>query len=323
MAGGSSFVGINSVKLGTSVRKIMDDKENIIPFRVVLNDSEKGLGRTIAGAARPNKPGYDGDGDGFIVNPATGRDDVPFRGADRDIDPRVLESFKPKQPKPTEDKPRPSKVELKPKPEKATERYDDYETEEIFREYDKQATTINKLRKFFDREIPMSKLPGFLQQGSGETNESYRKGLRDWYTNLLNNRQQMNAALKKRGYDDPEKARLEYNKSKRGTKSLMDETVIPSVVKMQRDDEDAELSPRQRIMYEFFELIAKKMGKWEQDSGPEGAHYVEEHPFGDKGMKCINCSFFQGGNRCEVVTGEIKPEAICKLWVIRKDLVKE
>jgi hypothetical protein len=97
---------------------------------------------------------------------------------------------------------------------------------------------------------------------------------------------------------------------------------IPEKIQI-RDDEDAELSPRQKVMYEFFELIAKKMGKWEQDSGPEGAHYVEEHPFGNKGMKCINCSFFQGGNRCEIVTGEIKPEAICKLWVIRKDLVKE
>ena len=89
------------------------------------------------------------------------------------------------------------------------------------------------------------------------------------------------------------------------------------------DDEDSELSPRQRAMYEFFEGVAEKMGKWDQSAGPEGAHYVEEHPFGAKGMKCINCSFFQGGNRCEIVSGEILPDAICKLWVIRKDLVKE
>jgi hypothetical protein len=100
--------------------------------------------------------------------------------------------------------------------------------------------------------------------------------------------------------------------------------MIPQRVEIEkRQDADTELAPRQIIMYEFFELIAKKMGKWAQDSGPDGAHYVEEHPFGSKGMKCINCSFFQGGNRCEIVTGEIEPEAICKLWVIRKDLVKE
>ena len=98
--------------------------------------------------------------------------------------------------------------------------------------------------------------------------------------------------------------------------------MIPQQVRIS-DDEDAELKPRQRVMYEFFELIAKKMGKWTQDSGPDGAHYMEEHPFGSKGLKCINCSFFQGGNRCEVVAGEIKPEAICKLWVIREDLIKE
>lgn len=97
---------------------------------------------------------------------------------------------------------------------------------------------------------------------------------------------------------------------------------IPNNLRIVKD-EDAELEPRQRIMYEFYELIAKKMGKWSQDTGPDGAHYAEENPFGKDGMKCINCSFFQGGNRCEVVTGEIDPEAICKLWIIRKDLLKE
>jgi hypothetical protein len=97
---------------------------------------------------------------------------------------------------------------------------------------------------------------------------------------------------------------------------------IPNNLRIMKD-EDAELEPRQRIMYEFYELIAKKMGKWSQDTGPDGAHYAEENPFGKDGMKCINCSFFQGGGRCEVVTGEIEPEAICKLWIIRKDLLKE
>lgn len=104
----------------------------------------------------------------------------------------------------------------------------------------------------------------------------------------------------------------------------MNMNMIPQRIEIQkRDDEDAELEPRQRIMYEFYELIAKKMGKWSQDTGPDGAHYAEQNPFGKDGMKCINCSFFQGGNRCEVVTGEINPEAICKLWIIRKDLLKE
>jgi hypothetical protein len=99
-------------------------------------------------------------------------------------------------------------------------------------------------------------------------------------------------------------------------------SVIPQNIQIQ-NDEDAELEPRQRIMYEFYELVAKKMGKWDQTTGPDGAHYAEENPFASKGMKCINCSFFQGGGRCEIVTGEIEPEAICKLWVIRKDLLKE
>jgi hypothetical protein len=100
-------------------------------------------------------------------------------------------------------------------------------------------------------------------------------------------------------------------------------TPIPQQAPDVAQDEDAELSKRQRIMYEFFEMIAKKMGKWNQGTGADGAHYMEKNPFADEGMKCINCSFFQGGNRCEVVEGEIGAEAICKLWVIREDLLKK
>lgn len=77
------------------------------------------------------------------------------------------------------------------------------------------------------------------------------------------------------------------------------------------------LDPRDAALYDAYEKIAEQFGMWSQ----EDAHYFAESPFGDEGMKCVNCSLFVGGGRCEVVEGSIAPEGICKLWVIRKDLL--
>lgn len=77
------------------------------------------------------------------------------------------------------------------------------------------------------------------------------------------------------------------------------------------------LSPRDSALYEAYEQIAESFGMWT----PDDAHYFPESPFATDGIKCLNCSLFVGGGRCEVVEGEIAPEGICKLWVIRKDLL--
>jgi hypothetical protein len=39
--------------------------------------STKVLGRRIGDSGLPDKPSFDGDGDGFITNPVTGEDDIP------------------------------------------------------------------------------------------------------------------------------------------------------------------------------------------------------------------------------------------------------
>jgi HK97 family phage prohead protease len=77
------------------------------------------------------------------------------------------------------------------------------------------------------------------------------------------------------------------------------------------------LSPRDAALYEAYEAIADEFGQWSQVD----AHYVEESPFAEQGMICSNCSLFEGGRLCEVVEGDIAPGAICKLWVIRTDLL--
>lgn len=79
------------------------------------------------------------------------------------------------------------------------------------------------------------------------------------------------------------------------------------------------LSPRDAALYEAYEKIADEFGMWSQTD----AHYFPESPFADQGMMCSNCSLFEGGRLCEVVEGDIAPEGICKLWVIRSGLLSE
>lgn len=88
------------------------------------------------------------------------------------------------------------------------------------------------------------------------------------------------------------------------------------------EQQEMGLNPRQFTMYDLFETMAEEFGMWEQGIGANGAHYMEENPFAAEGMKCSNCVFFQGGKKCEIVSGNIQPEAICKLWIIREELLE-
>ena len=84
------------------------------------------------------------------------------------------------------------------------------------------------------------------------------------------------------------------------------------------------INARQAEMYEAYEDIAERYGKWLKDAGPDGAHYVSRSPFSEEGLLCSNCVFFQGGRMCEVVAGDIAPEGVCKLWIIaQKNLSAE
>lgn len=82
------------------------------------------------------------------------------------------------------------------------------------------------------------------------------------------------------------------------------------------------LNPRQFAMYEFYEKLAEEFGMFDQGIGANGAHYVAESPFASEGMVCSNCVLFEGGRKCEAVEGDIAPNGICKLWVIREDLLQ-
>lgn len=82
------------------------------------------------------------------------------------------------------------------------------------------------------------------------------------------------------------------------------------------EDEYVTLTVRQRMIAEAFDEIVDELGAFDQSADANGAHYMAENPFAADGLRCSNCVAFRGGNRCEWVSGEVLPEAVCKLWVI-------
>lgn len=91
------------------------------------------------------------------------------------------------------------------------------------------------------------------------------------------------------------------------------------MAEMTESQEWASLNDRQKAQAESLAELALEYGKFDQSTGADGAHYApaKVNPFKAEGMICQNCIFFDElNNGCQIVTGSIEPEAICKLWVI-------
>jgi len=83
------------------------------------------------------------------------------------------------------------------------------------------------------------------------------------------------------------------------------------------------LTPRQKSEYDALENVVEVFGQYDQTSGADGAHYApaDANPFAEQGLVCSNCVFFEGGRACEIVAGDIDPNAICKFWIIPENLI--
>ena len=79
------------------------------------------------------------------------------------------------------------------------------------------------------------------------------------------------------------------------------------------------LDDKQRAMYDAYEMVAERFGAFT----PTEAHYMEadDNPFASEGMNCANCVFYDGGGGCEIVTEQVEPMGLCKLWIIPDDLL--
>lgn len=87
---------------------------------------------------------------------------------------------------------------------------------------------------------------------------------------------------------------------------------------------EADLNDRQKKLYEYYEDVVEEFGKFDQTAKANGAHYAPAalNPFKEEGMICGNCVYFIGGGYCEIVSGKIESNAICKLWIIPENLIK-
>ena len=85
------------------------------------------------------------------------------------------------------------------------------------------------------------------------------------------------------------------------------------------EDSQYPLTPLQYAEYEALEEIVEEYGKFSQGTDGFGAHYVAESPF--ENLNCAKCLFYAGPRGCEVVSGDIDPAGICKLWIIPEALL--
>jgi hypothetical protein len=96
-----------------------------------------------------------------------------------------------------------------------------------------------------------------------------------------------------------------------------------TIVQMESRDlnENYQWTAHQQALYSELEDIAETFGQFDQTSGGDGAHYFTENPFKAEGLMCANCAFYNGAQGCELVSGVILPEALCKFWIIPADLI--
>jgi hypothetical protein len=122
---------------------------------------------------------------------------------------------------------------------------------------------------------------------------------------------------------------VNYQKSLVKNISEATKKAVPEDDEPEDDSEDttpkSNLTERQQMMYENYESIVEEFGMFDQSSKANGAHYAlgELNPFKKEGLICGNCVFFLGGGGCELVSGRIDPNGICKLWIIPQELIKK
>lgn len=90
-------------------------------------------------------------------------------------------------------------------------------------------------------------------------------------------------------------------------------------------EEYEQLNDRQKEQAKEFSELALEFGMFDQSSGADGAHYAPaaKNPFKADGLVCKNCVFFDEiNNQCQIVSGPIEPEAVCKLWIIPEASIK-
>lgn len=104
------------------------------------------------------------------------------------------------------------------------------------------------------------------------------------------------------------------------------ESILEAFVREAEMEEWGLLNERQQSQAEDLAKLAVEYGRFDQSAKANGAHYAPAaaNPFKAAGLVCKNCVFFdEMSNGCQIVTGDIEPEAVCKLWVIPESMITE
>lgn len=90
----------------------------------------------------------------------------------------------------------------------------------------------------------------------------------------------------------------------------------------QRDEgtDSGTLSANNYDTYEAMSRIAKENGRWPQQ-GPDGCQYSPKSQWAARGIKCGNCIFYNEGGVCDIVSGEVAGEGLCRFWQIPEEKI--
>lgn len=85
---------------------------------------------------------------------------------------------------------------------------------------------------------------------------------------------------------------------------------------------DLELfSDKQVLLAETLTSFVADNGLFSKDMLANGSHYMEDNPFNEQGINCMNCIFYNN-NQCGIVEGEIADTAICKFWIVPDSVIE-
>jgi len=119
--------------------------------------------------------------------------------------------------------------------------------------------------------------------------------------------------------------------NKNRASGLSDEVSMETIGTIRTDDEGLETrdgdldpmqyTPMQILQHDNDEDVVDLFGKYSQDTSADGVHYMRESAFADEGLVCSSCAFYQGGQACHIVEGDISPVGLCKRWIIPQTLI--
>jgi hypothetical protein len=83
------------------------------------------------------------------------------------------------------------------------------------------------------------------------------------------------------------------------------------------------LIPEEQSLAEALVYITEKYGKFDQDGDGVWAGYTPayENEVKDIGVKCSNCVFFQGPNKCQIISLEVEADGKCRFAVLPEGAV--